>query len=298
MLYADGQLRYPTSADPAAPWVSEVYGDAPLVNGKLRPYVEVAPDAYRLRIVNASNARVFTLSLSDGRALHQIGTDQGLLPTPVPLRRLTLAPAERADIVVDLSDAAGRSVVLRNGAVSLLQLRVASSLPGSRPRARKVLPPVLRPSERLSVADATTTRTLTLAEYHDASRGRMLMLLGGKRWHEPVSERPALGSVEVWHLVNTTEDMHPIHLHLVRFLVLDRQPFDVDAYGTSGRMQTVGDPAPPEADETGWKDTVRAQPGMITRIVTRFDGWRGRYVWHCHVLEHAANEMMRPFEVV
>jgi spore coat protein A len=298
MLFADGQLRYPTSTDPAAPWVSEVYGDAPLVNGKLRPYLDVAPEAYRLRIVNASNARVFALSLSDGRVMQQIGTDQGLLPAPVPLRRITLAPAERADLVVDLNDAAGRSLVLRNGTVPLLQLRVASSSPGSRPRARRVLPPVLRPSPRLSAADATTTRTLTLAEYHDAARGRMLMLLDGKRWHEPVSVRPALGSVEVWRLVNTTEDMHPIHLHLVRFLVLDRQPFDSDAYGTSGRLETLGPPVSPEADETGWKDTVRAQPGMITRIVARFDGWRGRYVWHCHVLEHAANEMMRPFEVV
>jgi len=298
MLYADGQLRYPTSTDPAAPWVSEVYGDVPLVNGKLRPYLDVAPDAYRLRVVNASNARVFALSLSDGRVMQQIGTDQGLLPAPVALRKVTLAPAERADLVVDLSDAAGQSLVLRNGTVPLLQLRVASSSPGGRPRARRSMPRVLRPLERLAPSDGATTRTLTLAEYHDASRGRMLMLLDGKRWHEPVSERPALGSVEVWRLVNTTEDMHPIHLHLVRFLVLDRQPFDVDAYGTSGRMQTLGDPVPPEADETGWKDTVRAQPGMITRIVARFDGWRGRYVWHCHVLEHAANEMMRPFEVV
>ena len=299
MLYADGQLRYPTSGDPAAPWVSEVFGDAPLVNGKLRPYLDVAPDAYRLRVVNASNARVFALALSDGRVMQQIGTDQGLLAAPVPLRKVTLAPAERADLVVDLSDAAGQSLVLRNGTVPLLQLRVgSSSSPGGRQRARRPVPRVLRPIDRLAPSDATTTRTLTLAEYHDASRGRMLMLLDGKRWHEPVSERPTLGSVEVWRLVNTTEDMHPIHLHLVRFLVLDRQPFDVDAYGTSGRMQTLGDPLPPEADETGWKDTVRAQPGMITRIIARFDGWRGRYVWHCHVLEHAANEMMRPFEVV
>jgi spore coat protein A len=296
MLYADGQLRYPTSGDPAAAWVSEVFGDAPLVNGKLRPYLEVAPAAYRLRVVNASNARVFALALSDGRVMQQIGTDQGLLPAPVPLRKLTLAPAERADLVVDLSDAAGQSLVLRNGTVPLLQLRVASS--SSSGARRRPVPRVLRPIDRLAPSDATTTRTLTLAEYHDASRGRMLMLLDGKRWHEPVSERPALGSVEVWRLVNTTEDMHPIHLHLVRFLVLDRQPFDADAYGTSGRVQTLGDSVPPEADETGWKDTVRAQPGMITRIVARFDGWRGRYVWHCHVLEHAANEMMRPFEVV
>ena len=63
-------------------------------------------------------------------------------------------------------------------------------------------------------------------------------------------------------------------------------------------MQTIGAPVPPEPGETGWKDTVRAEPGMITRIIARFDGYVGRYVWHCHLLEHAANEMMRPFDVV
>ena len=125
----------------------------------------------------------------------------------------------------------------------------------------------------------------------------MLMLLDGKRWHEPVTEKPVLDSTEIWRLVNLTEDSHPIHLHLVRFQILDRQPFDVDEYLTSGKM-IVRTPVPPGPDEAGWKDTVRADSGMITRIIIRFEGYVGRYVWHCHLLEHAANEMMRPLEIV
>jgi spore coat protein A len=293
-FYADGQLRYPTSGNAGAPWVSELYGDASLVNGKLRPYVEVEPRSYRLRVVNASNARTFTLRFSDGRPFHQIGTDQGLLAAPVPLREVMLAPAERADLVVDFAGAAGERCVLQNQVTPLLQFRVS---PGPRGPGRP-LPRVLRPVARLPASAATTTRTLTLNEYHDPTRGRMLMLLDGKYWHEPVTERPVLGTVELWALVNLTEDAHPIHLHLVRFQIVDRQPFDADEYGLTGKVHVVGDPVPPAPNEAGWKDTVRADPGVITRIIARFEGFPGRYVWHCHVLEHAANEMMRPFEVI
>jgi spore coat protein A len=104
--------------------------------------------------------------------------------------------------------------------------------------------------------------------------------------------------VEVWSLLNLTDDSHPIHLHLVRFQILERQLFDADEYQTSGTMRWLGSPVPPAPNEAGWKDTVVAAPGMATRIIARFEGYTGRYVWHCHVLEHAANEMMRPFEVV
>jgi spore coat protein A len=175
-----------------------------------------------------------------------------------------------------------------------MQVRVARG-PADRPRP---LPAVLRPRAPLDLAEVVTTRTLTLGEYKSPSMSRMLMLLGGKYWRDPVTETPKLDSVEIWSFVNLTEDTHPIHLHLVRFQVLDRQLFDADEYQTSGAMRLQGGRLPPEAGETGWKDTVQAHPGMITRIAARFEGYAGRYVWHCHVLEHAANEMMRPFEVV
>lgn len=294
LFYADGQLAYPTSGVPDAPWVSEVNCDALLVNGKLFPYLDVEPRRYRLRVVNASNSRLYYLSLGNGQTFHQIGTDQGLLPAPVALETLTLAAAERADLVVDFSGAAGQRVVLRSQALQLMQFRVA----GRASAKSAPLPTTLRPVLAIAESAAVKTRTLTLNEYEDPKTHAMLMLLNATHWHEPVTERPVLDTVEIWRLVNLTEDIHPIHLHLVRFQILDRQTFDADEYTFTGTMKLLGKPAPPEPNESGWKDTVRAEPGMVTRIIVRFEGYAGRYVWHCHVLEHAANEMMRPFEVV
>jgi len=291
---AAAQLVYPTSGMPDAPWVSEVHGDALLVNGKLFPYLEVEPRRYRFRVVNASNSRFYYLSLSNGQLVHQIGTDQGLLPSPAPQKIVTLAPAERADLLVDFSGAAGQNVFLQTQASQLMQFRV-----GGGPSAKAApLPAMLRQVAKIPESSAARTRTLTLNEYEDPKTHVMLMLLNATRWKEPVTEKPALGTVEIWTFVNLTEDTHPIHLHLVRFQVLDRQLFDADEYLTSGTMRLVGKPLSPEASEAGWKDTVRAEPGKITRIIVRFEGYAGRYLWHCHVLEHAANEMMRPFEVV
>jgi spore coat protein A len=300
MFDSDGALYYPTSGDPGKPWISEFYGDATLVNGRLFPYLDVEPRSYRFRLVNASNARIYTLSMappspsSEHCVLHQIGSDQGLLEAPVPLAGITLAPAERADVVVDFDAFAGRVLLLSNHTAPLLQVRVAAG-PRSRPRP---LPATLRPVPRIASSAAVKTRTLTLDQYHDLPNHRMLMLLDGKYWHDPVTEKPVLGTVEVWSLLNLTDDSHPIHLHLVRFQIFERQLFDADEYRTSGTLRWLGAPVPPAPNEAGWKDTVVAAPGMATRIIMRFEGYAGRYVWHCHLLEHAANEMMRPFEVV
>jgi spore coat protein A len=289
----DGQLVYPTSGNARAPWVSEVNGDAHLVNGKIFPYLEVEPRRYRFRVVNAANSRTYDLAFG-GLSFQQIGTDQGLLPQPVERTQLTLAPGERAEVVVDFAALAGASLLLKTGASELMLFRVArATATPTRP-----IPAKLRPIVPLLESEARASRTLTLGEYKEPGSGRMLMLLGGKRWQEPLTEEPRLGTVEIWSLVNLTEDTHPIHLHLVRFQVLDRQLFDADEYQTHKTMRLLGARLPPDSDEAGWKDTVRAHPGMVTRIIARFDGFPGRYVWHCHVLEHAANEMMRPFEVV
>ena len=304
----DGQLSYPTSGIPDAPWVSEVYGDTFLLNGKLFPYLEVEPRRYRFRIVNASNARFLYLALSNGQTFHQVGSDQGLLAAPAPLSKVTLGPAERVDIVVDFSAAAGTRLLLKSQAFELMEFRVSAA----KIAAEAPLPAKLRSVLRTPVASATKTRVLTLNQYQDlkvsgkptcstppsANTPRMLMLLNGLRWLEPVTEKPMLGDTEIWSFVNLTDDVHPIHLHLVRFQILDRQQFDVDTYLTKGTMKLLGKRVLPEADEGGWKDTVRADPAIVTRIIVKFEGYAGRYVWHCHLLEHAANEMMRPFEIL
>ncbi|MGA2741512.1 MAG: multicopper oxidase [Bryobacteraceae bacterium] len=294
MLRQDGQLEYPVSGRAGAPWVPEVFGNAFLVNGNLFPYLHVEPRKYRLRVLNACNGRFLHLVFSDGRAFHQIGTDQGLLPAPVPLQSMLLAPAERADLIVDFAGLRGGQTILRNDFVPVMQFRVGDSAAADAGK----LPAALRPVPKTPEPAAVKTRLLPLIENRDAAGDSMSMLLNGAHWSMPVTENPALDTVEIWTLINTTDDSHPIHLHLVRFQILDRRRFDPFTYQTSGKLRYTGAATPPAPEEAGWKDTVRADPKMVTRIIVRFEGYAGRYVWHCHILEHEDNEMMRPYDVV
>jgi spore coat protein A len=305
---ADGQLLYPVSGDPDHPWVSEFAGDAILINGKIRPYVEVEPRLYRFRLLNAANSRFFALSLSQQLPFHQIGSDQGLLAAPVKLMNLNLAPAERADLLIDFSGAAGQQLHLQNGALEILQFRVnirAATVDRSQPHRDghdtaqiRSLPNSLRPVSRLAEPTASTTRRITLDEQLNGVGNSMIMVLNRKRWHEPVTELPKLNTTEIWEFVNLTEDTHPMHLHLVRFQVLDRRVFDVFAYRNGKGLRYLAAPITPEPNELGWKDTVQCPPGIITRIIIRFEGYPGKYLYHCHILEHESNDMMRPFEVI
>jgi spore coat protein A, manganese oxidase len=299
LFYADGQLHYPDSGVPEAPWVPEVYGDVILANGVIFPYLEVEPRLYRIRLLNSSNTRAYVFSLSNGHKFHQIGTDQGLLPSPVEMKELMLSPAERADLLIDFSTLAGSSFTLKNLSDTILEFRVgAKPVEAESSKSSLEMLAILRKIEPIPESASVRTRTFFLNEYMHPKSHTMLMLLNGQYWHEPVTEKPLLGSTEIWSFVNTTQDIHPIHLHLVRFQILDRRPFDVDEYLTHKNFQYMGDAVPPEPNERGWKDTVKTLPETVTRIIVPFEGYAGRYVWHCHLLEHAANEMMRPFEVV
>jgi spore coat protein A len=289
----DGQLLYPVAVTPGSPFVSEFYGNTVLCNGKIHPYLDVQPRKYRLRLLNTANARFFHLTLGD-RAFHQVGSDLGLLAGPVELRGLVLYPAERADVVVDFAGLEGREVRLRNESEDLLQFRVAGRGAGD----SSALPATLRAVPRTPESQAVQERILTLSEHDDAAGNSMQMLLNETHWNMPVTEKPLLDSTEIWSFVNLTGDAHPIHLHLVRFQILDRRPFDLFAYNADKKLVYTGPALPPEPNEMGWKDTVRTDPGMVTRIIVRFEGYTGRYVWHCHLLEHEDNEMMRPYEVV
>jgi spore coat protein A, manganese oxidase len=289
----DHQLCYPVSPYPEAPWVWDIEADGTLVNGKLFPYLEVQPRAYRLRLLGASNSRVFHLALSNGQPLLQIGTDQGLLPAPVAMQRIILAPGERIDLVVDFAALGGQTLELRNEAIGILQFRVAAGT-GKPWQA----PAVLRPVPRLPAARAVKTRQMTLGEHDSGTGDPVEMLLNDTPWMAPVTEKPRLDTVEIWEFLNLTDDIHPMHLHLVRFQLLDRQVFHPPDYLRSGKVVLTGPVIAPRPEELGWKDTIQAYPGMITRIIVRFEGYTGRYLWHCHILEHEANDMMRPFEVV
>lgn len=289
-----GQLFYPVSGDPESPWVSEVFGDAVLVNGKLYPFLDVEPRRYRFRLLNAANARFFHLALSNGMEFHQIGTDLGLLPSPVTMRNLLLAPGERADLIVDFSNSKGEHITLASDALTIMQLRVART-----PAAdSSSLPATLRPVSRIPEESALKTRILTLGEKDQMSQVAQMMLLNNAHWDMPITENPKLNTVEIWSLLNFTDDSHPIHLHGVRFQILDRRSFEPELYYHGGRIQYIGPAEPPAPNEMGWKDTVQAHPGMVTRIIAKFEGYPGRYVWHCHILEHEDNEMMRPYAIL
>ena len=292
-----GQLYYPNPPDEGA-WAQEYLGDAMVVNGKVKPYHEVEARRYRLRIANTANSRFFSLALSNGQSFHVIGSDQGLLPAPVEMKRLVLAPAERTDILVDFSHARGENVVLMSDRLELMQFRVAKDPVQDPIRDTSPLPQVLRPVERIGEKLSVRTREMTLNEFDGDNGEAMVMLLNRKHWAEPVTEIVKLDSTEIWSLVNLTEDTHPIHLHLVRFQILDRQSFANFDYLSEEKLRLTGKVMPPQTHEAGWKDVVQCPPGMVTRIIVPFHGYAGRYLWHCHILEHEANDMMRPYDVI
>jgi spore coat protein A, manganese oxidase len=295
LLQLNGQLQYPER------WTDDYDGNALLLNGKLFPFFDAEPRPYRFRILNCSNGSFYSVSFAKdsfslvpgSEPFRMIGSDQGLLAAPLEMKRLALTPGERADIVMDFSPYAGKTIYLKSSSFPAMRIRVSAG-----ETTKTALPAKLRSIERTPESAAVKTRELTLMDHMDA-KGRMThLLLNGAHYDMPVTEKPALDSTEIWTLINQTAEAHPIHLHLVRFQILDRRPFNPDTYMQSGKLVFTGPAIPPEAHEAGWKDTVRADALHATRIIVNFEGYKGRYVWHCHVLEHEDNEMMRPYEVI
>ncbi|KAB2340173.1 multicopper oxidase family protein [Actinomadura rudentiformis] len=286
---ADGSLAYP-ALDPTLrkqpgvqePYLAGVLGDVILVNGAPWPVHEVDAARYRLRVLNASNARHYELEAvtDDGRRLDlvQVGADQGLLAAPVTHRFLPIAPAERHDVVVDFSSVpiGGRVMVvnrLGSGRTrDVMAFRVArKAKDGS--RVARVLSTDL-PTWRRS--DAVRVREFSFRA--GRMRGGHGWLIGGKPFDPARTDVTVrLGDIEVWRLIADVH--HPVHLHLVGFRVLSR----------SGRR-----PLPHDA---GLKDTVSLRPGEAVEIITRFDAYRGRYLFHCHNAEHEDMGMMANLEV-
>jgi spore coat protein A len=337
----DGQLYYPSepeSKDQPDPSVlPEFFGDTILVNGKAWPKLDVEPRVYRLRLLNGSDSRFYNLHFEEsGPTIYQIGTDGGLLPAPVPLHQLLLAPAERADVLIDFSGQTGKTLLLHNNAPApfkgtltegelvypkttsdIMAFNVVKPLNPSIPD--QGVPPTLIPPIT-PLTQTGSTRGLMLFEGTD-SYGRLQPLLGivdptspndgTLLWDDPITENPRLNDAEVWEIYNATEDAHPIHLHLVQFQIINRQAFEAEVMdkelpdgggpftpmgGKLTDIEFIGDPIPPNVNEDGWKDTVIMNPGEVTRIIAKFDR-RGEYVWHCHILSHEDHEMMRPFYV-
>jgi spore coat protein A len=324
-LADDGQLVYsPTFEDELelaeGVWGSEFFGDLPVVNGAVSPYVEVEARPYRLRLLNGANSRFFNLYFNLAKhptdvpsviSFHQIGSDGGFLPKPAELQSLLLAPAERADLIVDFSSLEDRTVTLSNRAPApypnwgssapvrkpiyeIVQFRVTRS--AASPRKQFFLTPQ-KPFIPLDQAASIKTRDFVLSDDMDAQGRSRGMKINSKGYDEPVTESVKLGTTETWRFINTTDDAHPMHLHLVQFQILHRQGFNPASFRTS-KLEFVGVIRPPAANEAGWKDTAVVNPGEVLTILARFEGYTGRYVFHCHMLEHEDNDMMRPYEVV
>jgi len=197
-------------------------------------------------------------------------------------------------VIVDFSESGASTIVLRNDILPVLQFRVS----GKAVKDTSSLPTKLRAIIPANEKEAEVTRTLNLNEYDTLIGKPSQMLLNGSRWHDPITEKARHGSLEIWQLINLTPDTHPIHLHQVRFQVLDRRPISVPTYLSDETLAYIGPAIAPMKQEAGWKDTVRVESRGVTRIAVRFDGHAGRFVWHYHTLEHAANEMMRPYEIL
>jgi spore coat protein A, manganese oxidase len=320
-------------------WNPEFFGNTMMVNGNTWPFLEVEPRRYRIRFLNGCNARFLILKLDNDMSFYQIGAEGGFLPAPIRLGELLIAPAERADVIIDFTgQTPGTEIILQNVGPDepyngdsfepadpattgqVMQFRVAplASVDNSTPPMRLKLPP------RHALPPATVTRQVSLNELASetvmvaedpAGNGNIVLACGPggepfepreamlgtvnlngdmpmgmpMMWMDHITENPATGATEIWEMYNFTMDAHPMHIHQVMFEVVNRQAFDMNS-------NALGSIIPPDPDEAGVKDTVIAYPGQITRVKAKFD-IPGLFVWHCHIIDHEDNEMMRPFAV-
>ncbi|MGR9074343.1 MAG: multicopper oxidase domain-containing protein, partial [Gammaproteobacteria bacterium] len=317
-------------------WNPEFFGNMMMVNGNTWPFQTVEQARYRFRFLNGCQSRFLILDFDQipGVEVWQIGNDGGFLPAPVNLtadhdNRLLMALAERADVIVDFTNVPVGHYILGNVGPDepfpdldgdfeaadpqttgqILEFRVIAATapdPTTPPMYLQLPAPAALPPE-------TVIRPLALLEqesdfFEDGPPSEALLgTVSGdpnvapgqwtkRLWVDPVTENPALGSTEVWEFYNATADAHPIHIHEIAFEVVDRQDILIDEEEHTVRVAPGSVPMPPHPWETGFKDTVIAYPGQVTRIRAQFNT-PGQFVWHCHIVEHEDNEMMRPFRI-
>ena len=343
-------------------WMPEFFGNTIMVNGMVWPNLDVTPGWYRFRLLDGSNARFYTLSFSNGMSFTMIGADGGYLQAPVVTNTLTIAPGERADILIQFTQAmVGQKIILTNTAKApfpngapadkatvgqIIQFTVKATTDPTwvngvtGVQTLEALPATLNPTlgttagafPTLTAASVTKTRYITLNEVMGAA-GPVMVVINGQHYYGTATETPTAGTVEEWVIINLTADTHPIHLHLVTFQLVSRQPFQAGKYNTAWLKLQIDpntglqlapafpdwyvpkelNPTPwyqraailPTPTEMGWKDTLQMNPGEVTTIRVRFASQDGLpfafdptagpgYVWHCHIIDHEDNEMMRP----
>jgi FtsP/CotA-like multicopper oxidase with cupredoxin domain len=318
-------------------WNPEFFGNMIMVNGNTWPFLPVEQRRYRFRILNGCQSRFLILDFNQipDVEVWAIGNEGGFLASPVNLtaangNRLLMGLAERADLIVDFTNVPVGNYVLANvgpddpfpggepdddfdiadpettGQVMQFRVGPALTVDASTPARFLQLPAIV------PLPPETVTRPLALLEemsayFADSPAEALLGTIAGdpnvvpgvwtrRLWMDPVTENPAIGATEVWELYNATGDAHPMHIHETTFEVVNRQDIFIDEESTEVRVVPGSVPTPPEPWETGFKDTVIAYPAQVTRVRARFTT-PGQYVWHCHIVEHEDNEMMRPYRV-
>jgi FtsP/CotA-like multicopper oxidase with cupredoxin domain len=328
---------YIPDTDVSPIWNPEFFGNMIMVNGNTWPFQRVEKRRYRLRFLNGCQSRFLILDFDDipGVEVWQIGNEGGFLAAPVNLtadngNRLLMGLAERADLIVDFTNVPVGNYVLGNvgpdepfgGGVpgvdfesadpdstgQVLQFRVVPAV-----AADPTTPPQFLVLPAMTRLTGGTTRRLALLErasefFEDSPVEALLGTVDGdpssapapataREWIKPVTENPAVGATEVWEYYNATADAHPMHIHEVTFQVVNRQNIVLSENETvQVQVDATSAPTPAEAWENGWKDTVVAYPGQVTRLRMRF-AQGGQFVWHCHIVEHEDNEMMRPYRI-
>ena len=294
-------------------WSPVFFGSTITVNGNTWPYLAVEPRRYRFRLLNSSGVRPFVLKVvadplaprpvSPALPIWVIGSDGGLLSAPVSLGSggLPMQPSERYDIIVDftglpvgthlhLINEGGAATVGTTGSVMRFTVTPLASNDLSVPpdQLSGLLPalpaqPAATRTRRVSFSDVPSTFNPSVTARYLCGTVTPSGKASPRYWNDPVTELPAYGSTEIWEIYNYCPAVHVFHIHLVQFRLLGRRPL------------AAGASTAPASYETGHKDSVTAPGGQVTRVKATFDR-RGRYVWHCHILDHEDNEMMRPWE--
>ncbi|XP_065856566.1 multicopper oxidase LPR2-like [Euphorbia lathyris] len=324
----------PTGNNPSIhpQWQPEYFGDVIIVNGKAWPYLVVRRRKYRFRIINASNARFFNFFFTNGLPFIHVASDSVYLEEPVATNETLLAPSEIADVVVDFSKSKSDTVVLANnanypfpggdpvneanGKVMKFIIQKKSEVDTSRV-PKKLLN---YPSPKLS--STSKTRYIAMYEYTSAIDEPTHLYINGKSYEEPATETPKVGTSEVWNVINLTEDNHPLHIHLGLFVVLDQTELvnleefkacmsklndaikcQIDKYARGKKVEV-------QPHEKGWKNVYKMSPGKVTKILVKFGYIHSNtsyvfdataepgYVYHCHILDHEDNVMMRPLKMM
>lgn len=272
--------------------MSGYMGESVLVNGEVSPYTNVESRYYRLRILNGSNARVYNLGLSNNANFIIIGNDAGLIATPTTVQSVMMGPGERLDVLINFGGmAVGSSVYLENklfsgaGAAQGVQdFPIMKFVVSQQVSDSFVVPLTLSSITAINPNTAVKTRTFDISNSGmNMSAGAMQHTINNKTFDSTrIDETVAANTNEIWVFDNTQgSEPHPMHIHAVQYQVLQR---------IGGRNQLI-------PSESGWKDTVLVMPGEMVKVLVPFENYTGKFVFHCHNLEHEDSGMMLQYQL-